>query len=700
MHGGTPLPPRGVQKRGASAKADRATLRATLFAVPPPARATSSVRLPNLTPSVTTPPLRTHSSRGISEAALQSARLRYTSSLKRTARGPFNGATSISVTASPPSALPTLESVEPARRPESRKLTASVSCSHLCSVTNTSPSPGSSSSLDVLLETQRYAELYLVLSTLLPITSRRLLKDDAHTVRILGYRAICSCVLLRFKESAEDGMASLDIRRQLRQVGCVLSGEDDLRLNALVDECVVRALVLGERYEEADKAARSLLCSSSLPCPGVGGHRLSANGPTVSAWLSAIPHIKRFRSAVAAHQWREALAVMDGDDEAAAAASTCLRASQLCVMLAFAHLEAGHPMTARGLLLAYLADLPEPPTWEAMLTAPSEHELLWDSFRSHYVSAITLLAKASVMSGSAYLNIAAALLQRCLRVLPVYTPARLLAEFVLSYESQKESLEAAVSRQDLTAALHISARMLAMPEVSPALQAEVSLTRTQAQWLRRLPLEVVREASQCIAADPTCALAFRLRADALEAMHQVAEAMTDRATATHLNARVEAAYAELQAQRKKYDAAQRAAESQRMSFIAFTAAAPPASNHTGNLWGPSENNTTTGNADEALPNGSTNANTSASTSSSRAAAASQEPTHYMVLGVPQHATLSEIRQRYHHLILQCHPDRLVNASADRRQQAAEVFKRVSNAYSVLSDVQQRTDYDAALRASF
>ncbi|KPA82500.1 hypothetical protein ABB37_03552 [Leptomonas pyrrhocoris] len=550
------------------------------------------------------------------------------------------------------------------------------------------------------MKNQQYAELYFVLSTLLPITSRRLLKDDAHTLRILGYRAICSCALLRYKESAEDGMACLDIRRRLHEVGCAVSSGDDQRLSVQVDECVMRALVMGERYEEADKVASFLLSTSSPPFCGAGGEHLAADGPTTSMWQSAIPHIKRFRGAVVAHQWRDALAVIDSEESGTSDARACLRASPLCAMLAFVHLESGHPMTARALLLAYLADLPEPPMWEVMLTAPSEHGQLWDSFRSHYVFATTLLAKASVMSGSAYLNIAAALLQRCLRVLPLYTPARLLAEFVLSYEAQQELLETAVSAQDFPAALHLSARMLAMPEVNPALQAEVYLARTQIQWLRCLPLEVVREASQCVAADPACALALRLRADALEAMDQGAEAVADRAAARHLNANVEAAYAQLQAQRQRYDAAQRVAASQRRSFTAFAAAAPTASHRPDHLWGASDSGTHTSphaaDAGFRCARAKTDSEDPPSPSPLQTSAACSEPTHYAILGVPRHATLSEIRQRYRHLILQCHPDRLVNASAESRQQAAEEFKRVSNAYSVLSDAEQRRDYDATV----
>ncbi|KAL7696183.1 DnaJ domain containing protein [Lotmaria passim] len=739
MPGGARLPSRNGQQRGLGAGADTSSVHATLFTFPPPTQMPTPVRLPRLSHCGVTTLAGENNGFNLRAAAVQSARRRYTSSLKRTIHPSVAGnggiAAPVSAMAGQPTVPSTLTSVESTRGPGSRKPTASFSCtpspppppppppplrssSPPCSVTDNAEAQTSSSSLSTLLKNQQYAELYLVLSTLLPITSRRLLKDDAHTMRILGYRALCSGALLRFKESAEDGIACLDIRRLLRQTGCAPFSEDDQCLLARVAECVMRSLVMCERYDDAEKLASTplLLLLSSSPQPPVSENDISGGADRPSAaerpaavmastWQHALPYLRQFRSAVALRQWRDALAAVEADKQAVTGA--CLCASPLCAMLAFVHLEAGHPMTARALLLAYLADLPEPPTWVSLSSTPSEYAQLWDSFRSHYVFATTLLAKTSVMSGSAYLNIAAALLQRCLRVLPFYTPARLLAEFVLSYEAQQKALAAAMSKQDFSAALRISARMLEMPELNYVLQAEVLLARAQVQWQRRLPLEVVREASQCIAADPECALAFRLRADALEEMNQCAEAVADRASAAAYASSnvVEAAYAELQAQRRRYDAAQRTSEARRRSFAAFTATTPAASLcHAEALWGSSDESGSTppGEAEAAFTNrgAETTAETNPSFTRVTAAGVTSEPTYYDVLGVPPHAPLGDIRQRYRQLTLQCHPDRFVNASTDRRAQAAEEFKRVSNAYSVLSDPQQRSEYDATLHSRF
>ena len=61
--------------------------------------------------------------------------------------------------------------------------------------------------------------------------------------------------------------------------------------------------------------------------------------------------------------------------------------------------------------------------------------------------------------------------------------------------------------------------------------------------------------------------------------------------------------------------------------------------------------------------------------------------HYEALGVAREATPEEIKKAYRKLARELHPD--VNPSAD----ASERFKTVTHAYDVLSDPQQRQQYD-------
>ena len=68
--------------------------------------------------------------------------------------------------------------------------------------------------------------------------------------------------------------------------------------------------------------------------------------------------------------------------------------------------------------------------------------------------------------------------------------------------------------------------------------------------------------------------------------------------------------------------------------------------------------------------------------------------HYEVLGVDRGASADEIKRAYRKLARELHPD--VNPSAD----ASDQFKLVTHAYDVLSDPQQRQQYDLGGQGGF
>mmetsp|Transcript_20303 Transcript_20303/g.67766 ORF Transcript_20303/g.67766 Transcript_20303/m.67766 type:complete len:399 (-) Transcript_20303:100-1296(-) len=71
----------------------------------------------------------------------------------------------------------------------------------------------------------------------------------------------------------------------------------------------------------------------------------------------------------------------------------------------------------------------------------------------------------------------------------------------------------------------------------------------------------------------------------------------------------------------------------------------------------------------------------------------EEPNYYDVLGVEPTATEAEIKKAFYKLALVHHPDKV---SGERTEEAAEKFKLINSAYSVLSDSSARRRYDLSL----
>ena len=62
--------------------------------------------------------------------------------------------------------------------------------------------------------------------------------------------------------------------------------------------------------------------------------------------------------------------------------------------------------------------------------------------------------------------------------------------------------------------------------------------------------------------------------------------------------------------------------------------------------------------------------------------------YYEILGVSKAASDEEIKKAYRAKALQYHPDKNQGNAA-----AEEMFKKINEAYSVLSDSKRRADYD-------
>ncbi|XP_060192358.1 chaperone protein dnaJ 11, chloroplastic-like [Lycium barbarum] len=66
---------------------------------------------------------------------------------------------------------------------------------------------------------------------------------------------------------------------------------------------------------------------------------------------------------------------------------------------------------------------------------------------------------------------------------------------------------------------------------------------------------------------------------------------------------------------------------------------------------------------------------------------------YEILGIPMGATMEEIKAAYRRLARVCHPD---VAAIDHKEDYAEEFMKIHDAYYTLSDPDKRADYDRLL----
>ena len=68
--------------------------------------------------------------------------------------------------------------------------------------------------------------------------------------------------------------------------------------------------------------------------------------------------------------------------------------------------------------------------------------------------------------------------------------------------------------------------------------------------------------------------------------------------------------------------------------------------------------------------------------------------YYEFIGVRPGSDYVAVRDAFHARAQRCHPDRFVTATESERKTAYEVFKRMTEAYNVLSDPELRSAYDA------
>jgi len=73
--------------------------------------------------------------------------------------------------------------------------------------------------------------------------------------------------------------------------------------------------------------------------------------------------------------------------------------------------------------------------------------------------------------------------------------------------------------------------------------------------------------------------------------------------------------------------------------------------------------------------------------------------YYQILGIKRNATPEEVREAYLYWVNVLHPDRMLKMPEHVRMKAQDDLKKVNEAYSVLSDLRMRAQYDRKMCTS-
>lgn len=534
--------------------------------------------------------------------------------------------------------------------------------------------------LDRLLEAKKYAELYFLVSALYtPSTAASV--EDITVIRLLCYRARCSYCLMNYSECIEDGMTVLQQWRSWAVASGSAEKDDGV---AAVVRCVLVSYVMREMYTEALEfilEVTEMEWGVFHACLG-DPHRL-----VLKEWLAALPIVEEFRSCITQQKWADAEKLF-GD------VAPCVSASPLSVLRGFVQVQQGKTCQARLDLIAYLTLLVEPPARGAA-ALPPEHHQVWENYRFHYVSTTTLLSKASIYCGTAFLNLAAVLIQRSLSLLPAHLPSRQLGAYLVSLEEQLQKMEAALQKNDYAMALSAINTAAQLDATRCKLRSELYLHKAEVHWRCDRPLHVIEDCTQALAMDEESALALRFRAEAYAMVGEAVASTADAAAATALNSQIEDIFSAFRKQRsillftpadRKASRQQHSPSSRTPPNLSFSTASTSSVRHSPPHTVP-------------LPTQRPRQSIGSSTAHGKAARSlpplrrASTRTLYDILGVTSRASDKEIRHRYRQLTLLYHPDRLVGTSSASQSSALEAFKELSNAYSILSDPQQRIIYD-------
>lgn len=329
--------------------------------------------------------------------------------------------------------------------------------------------------------------------------------------------------------------------------------------------------------------------------------------------------------------------------------------------------------------------------------------VLASALTRHLCDVLVLHAKASLLSGAHFLDVARQKVHQALALRPMYTPASVLLKAVDSFDEKVTEASQWTSVGDYRNALESLAAATRVPFIAVSrLRTSISLQRAEIlqEKLHNTPA-ALSECSQGIAAadGPTVALAklHAQRSKAYSITGDYTQALRDMETAVFILEKSalfdddgwaaagfgstagksnDGMIFELCAEyRLQIDNLRQSEVDDKDAFKAFQRKYTQF--RTGSANGP-RNSTAGGETGNPFKSGESSSNGRPQT-----AMPSSKKCPYDTLGIPPHSTIQQVRQKYRQLILKVHPDKVITEDEQVRDAAMNRFKEVTQAYKDL-----------------
>jgi tetratricopeptide (TPR) repeat protein len=507
-------------------------------------------------------------------------------------------------------------------------------------------------------EQNDFCSAYLVYSKALELASSASLPENAGGHRnttipvLLANRAATNMMLLNYDACAKDCLSALHL---------------DVA-NVKVQQRLAKAYTLAgqHRSSQAHYAATIKLLDEQGRGPSD-----ALRGVVQDEWSSSTT-LEKMRRALETEHYSECVAL-----------STSLKAFQGEPAVVFARCAAlvmVEPAAARQELSKYFNTL-ECPTdivsnaASSPLIGAGDVITITGAYSSHYCDILLLLAKASFYCGQHYMTIATSYAKQCLALRPEHRHAQSLAKTLSALETKMDDAnQHFLSGRFGDAHASLSAA-LALDTNNKKIRGALFNSRAESSVKIGNVAAAISDCTSALECDPTLVKALTRRAKCFADIGDFSRAVRDMERAAELNPSLADDVRAFRSQQRDDNTAYSTFQRR------FGSAGPSGRPQTGSQRGGEDNGSSS----------------SSSRPGTGAFAQPQVVCPYSALLLPRLSTIEQVKTQYKKLILQYHPDKLVNQPQAVRDASAVKFRSISEAYGMLSDVSLKQQYDANFR---